>query len=60
MDKHRRGIGGLYLVVAIISIIGGVLEITANPHPGGWVPIVFCAQAVLFAVLGMLHLAKPG
>ena len=60
MDKHRRGIGGLYLIVAIISIIGGVLEITASPNHGGWVPIVFFAQAVLFAVLGMLHLANPG
>ena len=57
MDKHRRGIGGLYLVVAVISIIGGILEITANTNPG-WIPIVFIAQAVLFAVLGMLQFAR--
>ena len=57
MDKHRRGIGGLYLVVAIISIMGGILEITANANPG-WIPIVYIAQAVLFAVLGILQFAR--
>ncbi|MBC8869733.1 MAG: hypothetical protein H8E44_09965 [Planctomycetes bacterium] len=57
MDKHRRGIGGLYLVVAIISVMGGVLEIANNPNPGV-VPVVFFAQAVLFTVLGMLQFGK--
>ena len=44
---------------------GAASSNTANNEPAkddpanpGWVPIVFIAQAVLFAILGVLHLAK--
>lgn len=57
MDKHRRGIGGLYLVVAVYSFLGAILEITNTQNPG-CAPTVFIAQAVLFVVLGMQQFSK--